>query len=390
MEYINIIDKLKLLFELVTGNYLFIAVLVISLVTFIINRFKLINNKKAGLVITLTFVLCFSIILFFNSGTLFKTFDDISNLVFRNIYFPSIYVYVGIILISNVILIMSILSKNISKVYKNINLVSSFVINFLLLILLNTIGSKEIDILSTTSLYTNNYVVSLIELTTSGFILWMMILLLISIINSVLLYIDSKNMVEEPVEAVEPSINRIELDVNNKQLEEKPVINNTPVMNTYSNNSNNYAYVYPADAQVKKMNNIIEVDNTPKKVQDVTPVTTSYGYAFNDLVKRDNTKLEEVKKVSSIDDLMNIKPVMSSNVSVQNVSYNNSLNTATSVQDKYTKEDYQLFYRMLNAVKENNNGSSIVSMDDALSVNLLNKFSIKEYNLYKKMLQDVR
>ena len=173
MKYINIIDKLKLLFELISGNYLFIGILVISLILFIINKFKIINSKKTGLLITLTFILSFSIILFYSSNTLFKTFDNIANLIFKNIYFPSIYVYIGIILITNIILIMSILSKNISKIYKKINIGTSFVLNFLLLILLNTIGSKEIDILSLNSLYTNKYIVTLIELTTSTFIIWM-------------------------------------------------------------------------------------------------------------------------------------------------------------------------------------------------------------------------
>jgi hypothetical protein len=65
-------------------------------------------------------------------------------------------------------------------------------------------------------------------------------------------------------------------------------------------------------------------------------------------------------------------------------------NETERVKDKYTKEDYKLFYDILNQVRANNDGKSIVTMDDALSVNLLNKFSIKQYNLYKKMLEDIR
>ena len=61
-----------------------------------------------------------------------------------------------------------------------------------------------------------------------------------------------------------------------------------------------------------------------------------------------------------------------------------------NIEHKYTKEDYKLFYDMLNQVKADNDGKSIITMDDALSVNLLNKFSIRQYNLYKKMLEDVK
>ena len=383
MKYINIIDKLKLLFELISGNYLFIGILVISLILFIINKFKIINSKKTGLLITLTFILSFSIILFYSSNTLFKTFDNIANLIFKNIYFPSIYVYIGIILITNIILIMSVLSKNISKIYKKINIGTSFVLNFLLLILLNTIGSKEIDILSLNSLYTNKYIVTLIELTTSTFIIWMMSLLLISIINSILIYMDNKEMQEKPVLQVNPSINRVELDIKEEELEPKtapiPAIN-TPVLesiplSTISNNNSN----------IKKLENILEVKEKNSYTFENTPkISTNNGYYLNDLVKKTNNNLEEVKNTNSINDLLNIKPI------VPNAKVNNNIELETNKQYKYTKDEYKLFYRMLNTVKEYNNGNSIVTMDDALSVNLLNKFTIKEYNLYKKMLQDVR
>ena len=110
MEYLNILDKMGLLWKLVSNNYLFIAILAISMTVFIINRLKLINNKKMGLIITLSFVLGFTIILFYNSNSLFKMFDNIFNMIFRNIYFPSLYVYIAIILITNIILILSIVS----------------------------------------------------------------------------------------------------------------------------------------------------------------------------------------------------------------------------------------------------------------------------------------
>ena len=383
MKYINIIDKLKLLFELISGNYLFIGILIISLILFIINKFKIINSKKTGLLITLTFILSFSIILFYSSNTLFKTFDNIANLIFKNIYFPSIYVYIGIILITNIILITSVLSKNISKIYKRINIGTSFVLNFLLLILLNTIGTKEIDILSLNSLYTNKYIVTLIELTTSTFIIWMMSLLLISIINSILIYMDNKEMKEKPVLQVNPSINRVELDIKEEELEPKtapiPAIN-TPVLesiplSTISNNNSN----------IKKLENILEVkEKNSYTFENTHKISTNNGYYLNDLVKKTNNNLEEVKNTNSINDLLNIKPI------VPNTKVNSNIELETNKQYKYTKDEYKLFYRMLNTVKEYNNGNSIVTMDDALSVNLLNKFTIKEYNLYKKMLQDVR
>lgn len=378
MKYINIIDKLKLLFELITGNYLFIGILVISLILLIINKFKIINNRKTGLIITLIFILSFSIILFFNSNTLFKTFDNIANLIFKNIYFPSIYVYIGIILITGVILIISVLSKNIPKIYKKINISTSFVLNFLLLILLNTIGSKNIDILSVNSLYTNNYIVTLIELTTSIFIIWMMSLLLISIINSLLLYIDNKSMEEEPVVQIDPSINSVELNITEEELEQKkipsiniPVLESVPLA-SITNNQN-----------IRRIDNIVEVKDKAIN-NNVEKINTNNGYYLNDLVKRANNNLEEIKNNANLNTLQNIKPIMPT------TNLNNTIEIETNKINKYTKDEYKLFYRMLNTVKENNNGNSIVTMDDALSVNLLNKFTIKEYNLYKKMLQDVR
>jgi hypothetical protein len=374
MEYLNILEKLKLLFELVSKNYLFIAVLAISLTVFIINKLKLINTRKMGLIITLTFVLCFSIILFYNSSSLFKVFDNISNLIFRNIYFPSIYVYIAVILISNSILIMSVSSKKMTKLYKNINITVAFIINFLFLILINTIGSNDIDILSTTSMYTNNYFVSLIELTTSMFILWMISILTISIINSLLILVNNKKLEEEPVKTIDTSLNTLELEVNPSNEKELEV-------ETHPLNANSKVVMAISEADIKP------IDNTTNKIEDIKPNT---GFAFNDFIKKDNILLDELKTNNNgIDKLMSIKPIEPVVVKEDNKEDTFKIITDKK-EEKYTKEDYKLFYDMLNQVRANNNGKSMVTMDDALSVNLLNKFSIKQYNLYKKMLEDIR
>ena len=415
MEYLNILDKMGLLWKLVSNNYLFIAILAISMTFFIINRLKLINNKKMGLIITLSFVLGFTIILFYNSNSLFKLFDNIFNMIFRNIYFPSLYVYIAIILITNIILILSIVSTNMSKLYKNINKGMAFAINFLLLILINTVGSNDIDILSSNSMYTNNYFVTLIELTTSVFILWMLVLLIISIINSILLIIENKKMGSEAVEMNDIcDVNKLEVSINeqdiNKNLEVHPLYKDSKVVTSV------------IDVKDKLIDdtssNVISNNDVDKKVLKVENINNSIN--FNDFVKKENVRLDSLRNDDSnngLNVLMNMKPVIVSDrkekVIDKKIDENNYIpefnklvekqeekkldlgvimnsKASENIEHKYTKEDYKLFYDMLNQVKADNDGKSIITMDDALSVNLLNKFSIRQYNLYKKMLEDVK
>ena len=415
MEYLNILDKMGLLWKLVSNNYLFIAILAISMTVFIINRLKLINNKKMGLIITLSFVLGFTIILFYNSNSLFKMFDNIFNMIFRNIYFPSLYVYIAIILITNIILILSIVSTNMSKLYKNINKGMAFAINFLLLILINTVGSNDIDILSSNSMYTNNYFVTLIELTTSVFILWMLVLLIISIINSILLIIENKKMGSEAVEMNDIcDVNKLEVSINeqdiNKNLEVHPLYKDSKVVTSV------------IDVKDKLIDdtssNVISNNDVDKKVLKVENINNSIN--FNDFVKKENVRLDSLRNDDSnngLNVLMNMKPVIVSDrkekVIDKKIDENNYIpefnklvekqeekkldlgvimnsKASENIEHKYTKEDYKLFYDMLNQVKADNDGKSIITMDDALRVNLLNKFSIRQYNLYKKMLEDVK
>jgi hypothetical protein len=306
---------------------------------------------------------------------------------------------------------MSIVSKNINKTYKNINLFLSFIINFLFLILINTIGNDEIDILSQTSMYTNNYFVSLIELTTSLFILWLMILLLISIIKSILSLIDNKKLELEPVKVINPTLNTIELDFNNNNDDLEGV-------ETHPINPDSNTVMIINDIDSKQADDDINVEINKNIPADKV---VNQGFDFNDFIKKDNILLDELKtNKTGLDKLMSIKPIKpvedNNYVNLNPNTINNNFinpvleendsrldiekiipsinvsneNETERVKDKYTKEDYKLFYDILNQVRANNDGKSIVTMDDALSVNLLNKFSIKQYNLYKKMLEDIR
>lgn len=369
MEYLNIFEKLKLLFSLISNNYLFIVLLVLFVILFIVNKIKLINTKKTILLIILSFVIAFSTILFFNSENLFKTFDNISNLIFKNIYFPSLYVYIGIILIANIILLLSLFSRNMDKLYKNINIIASFGINFLCLMLINVIGSESVDILSTTSLYTNNYVVSLIELTTGLFIVWMIGLFIINFINYMVVMIDNKNFNRESVSVMDNSINMVELDVNEDS--------------SLSCNNDQLASCFLNDNSLEiEANNIKEIDNTSSNTMDnINEVN------FNDFVKKENVLLTELRHTNNdISTLMNVKPIMPSS---QSIIIDNSNNAEKNEKlNKYTKEDYKLFNDILNTVRMSNH-NKVITMDDALNINLLNRFSLQQYNLYKRMLKDI-
>lgn len=199
MRYLTLLEKLKILID-VLMTYKFVLVLIaIMLVLTILFIFKKLSNKKYTILMSLSILLTLIISIIGNYKILFKTFDNFTTIFFSGIYFPSIYIYLGVLLVVAVAFITSILSTKKKKVYKIINSIAFILNNIFFIIVLNIIAKNSINVFEISSLYTNSSLVAILELNMGLFILWIVSLIVAYITNTICDKITSKKTIKEEI-----------------------------------------------------------------------------------------------------------------------------------------------------------------------------------------------
>ena len=171
MTYLSIIEKLKILFNMMLDNKLVlifsIAISAISLLYFI----KVISYKKSISLILIALIITLITSISTNYKVLSKTFDNFMTILFSNIYFPSIYVYLVILLISMIVFIVSLFNTILKKSYKIVNNIFFIMNSILFIIIINIIAKNKLDVFSNT-MYSNINLVSILEINMIIFLLW--------------------------------------------------------------------------------------------------------------------------------------------------------------------------------------------------------------------------
>lgn len=185
MTYLSLFEKLRILFDLLLNFKVVLVLVLLLLVLTFIYTIKKISSRKYILLVLLLLLIMFIISIIKNYEILSNTFDNFTTIFFSNIYFPSIYVYIGILTISLIIFITSILNRKRRKIYKIINSSLFIINNILLIILLNIIAKNKIDVFSISSVYTNKSLVAILEISTGLFIVWILVVLVIYLTNSI-------------------------------------------------------------------------------------------------------------------------------------------------------------------------------------------------------------
>ena len=197
----NIIEKLQIFMNLITNSQLLMGTIVLIVLSVLLFLNKQINNKKLFRVVLLINIGAFLIMVFFNSEQLITMYNSIIDKIFMNFYFPSVEVYLFILLFMFVVLFVSIFNIKMKKSYKVTNIITFFTFFYLFLMLLNIIITNNLNIFDISSIYTNKEAVAILELSTLVYALWLIILLIISISNTVYAYIlnRKKNKINQDV-----------------------------------------------------------------------------------------------------------------------------------------------------------------------------------------------
>lgn len=455
MSYLSIVEKFKILFDMILDVkfiFIFLGVLVIATFLYLIKK---INNRKYIMIITLSLLLILGIDIVINYKELAEVFDNFMTIFFSNIYFPSVYVYVGTLLIVAIAFITSMFNKMLNKIYKIINGVTFVMNNILLVIILNIIAKNKIDVFTPNELYTNINLVAVLEISIGLFVLWVLSLIVVYTtsvicdrignkrrefvtcdINSDVAGIDitkdtsSYNNVLTPVEAVsevkEPSIVTYEIESNNVEPEVIEEVSNVDTNvgtdDVKENNSNVVTFddILNGRIPVNYYENVLSVDehdivnpqevfeNKYKEYKEKSNIE-SFQDIVNDanedkvvIIKnnkaKDNLRINTVT-LDSLEDKNDIVDTMvtsesSGNENISEVT--NELDNTGKIdvvtsneeirKDSYSLDDYKKFIAMLGELKDFTNSNN-VSIDDAVTISLINNYSIDDCLKFKEILE---
>lgn len=455
MSYLSIAEKFKILFDMILDFkfiFIFLGVLVIATFLYLIKK---IDNRKYIMIITLSLLLILGIDIVINYKELAEVFDNFMTIFFSNIYFPSVYVYVGTLLIVAIAFITSMFNKMLNKIYKIINGITFVMNNILLAIILNIIAKNKIDVFTPNELYTNINLVAVLEISIGLFVLWVLSLIVVYTtsvicdrignkrrefvtcdINSDVEGIDitkdvpSYNNVLTPVDAVsevkEPSIVTYEIESNNVEPEVIEEVSNVDTNvgtdDVKENNSNVVTFddILNGRIPVNYYENVLSVDahdivnpqevfeNKYKEYKEKSNIE-SFQDIVNDanedkvvIIKnnkaKDNLRINTVTldsledKNDTVDTMVTSESSGNENISevtneldntgkIDVVTYNEEIK-----KDSYSLDDYKKFIAMLGELKDFTNSNN-VSIDDAVTISLINNYSIDDCLKFKEILE---
>lgn len=455
MSYLSIVEKFKILFDMILDFkfiFIFLGVLVIATFLYLIKK---IDNRKYIMIITLSLLLILGIDIVINYKELAEVFDNFMTIFFSNIYFPSVYVYVGTLLIVTIAFITSMFNKMLNKIYKIINGITFVMNNILLTIILNIIAKNKIDVFTPNELYTNINLVAVLEISIGLFVLWILSLIVVyttSVIcdrignkrrefviydtNSDVEGIDitkdtsSYNNVLTPVKVVsevkEPSIVTYEIESNNVEPEVIEEVSNVDTNvgtdNVKENNNNVVTFddILNGRIPVNYYENVLSVDehdivnpqevfeNKYKEYKEKSNIE-SFQDIVNDanedkvvIIKnnkaKDNLRINTVTldsledKNDTVDTMVTSESSGNENISEVTNELDNTgkIDVVTSNEeirkDSYSLDDYKKFIAMLGELKDFTNSNN-VSIDDAVTISLINNYSIDDCLKFKEILE---
>ena len=180
MANFSFADKMKILFNTILSTPFFSLSAIIGLILAILMIVDIIKHKKIRkryYIAAWFFIFIFIVTKY--SKVIPKLLDNLINQIFMALYFPSIGVYMFLLIIINIGFIYCLV-KNIHKSYKILTGIISIIMDLLFVLIINLLLDNNIDITSEITLYTNSKLLVLLELSTALFVSWILLIIFIS------------------------------------------------------------------------------------------------------------------------------------------------------------------------------------------------------------------
>lgn len=424
MTYTSILEKILLLINMISSSWIYISFIILNTIFIILLLCKKLSVKLTLLFSFLTTKLLLTYTIITNYKEVSSLVSTITDNLFTNIYFPSAYTYLFILITINLISILFLANPKTTKTYKAISLTGSSIINFILILILEVISKNKIDIFAKQSLFTNTSLVSLLELSINIYILTLIGLSANFIINTLTERISLKREAKEPAPStVSANVVSNTLTIEEPAItpEEVPAPKEEPVHAIDTNNNYDYKFIPSFTATPEPIMNITPevkpvMDIMPEIKAEIKPVVeptviaptpepATYGYNFKEdtfdlsafIPRKQPVKPINVVENTSIENTLENTSTNINNNILLNQIINNELPVVTKEEDKqaalleekkntYTLNDYRIFNKMLKDIREHNQSSSM-TIDKDLEYRLITKYSTETFNRFKTMLK---
>ena len=313
MQNYSLFEKIGILFSIIKTSPLFIVSFIIGIILITMMFLDLKTTKKIRE--KLLIVIWISVMIFIGiryCNYLIKISDNLVEEIFTAIYFPNIAIYTIIIITVNIALIIGLLKKKMTTSYKVANVFTTVVIDFLFILILETIIKNKIDVYETLTVYSNKDLLTLIELSSGMYTAWLFVVALIRIVE--------KSMPEEKIveeEIKEPE--KIEIPISCDLVYESPKYNSyehdyVPRENQVSYDTYDYTgiffqkpseYLESIEPVKVEQNEQSIISNAVSKIDDSYIDTSISNQEINDKsfnIKNKLSNLFESKKVDASND----------------------------------------------------------------------------------------
>ena len=181
MRDFSLIEKINMLMNIIISNPLFLFCSMIGVAVFIFYIISIKKDRKVNKWIFIcVWIILLIILLFKYNKIMLSLIDNLFDSVFTTLYFPSLSIYITILLISNFSFFYSIFSRKISSINKNLNFISALILNILLILIIDIVNTKNINIHEELTFFSDPDLLVLMQLSSAVFTSWILLSLLIS------------------------------------------------------------------------------------------------------------------------------------------------------------------------------------------------------------------
>ena len=201
-------EKMKTLFDTVLSSPFFIFLIVffvlLGIVLFDTIKYEKRKIKKAYVVI---YILIFVAIIIKYNTSLIQLLDYLVSNIFIIVYYPNFAIYILMILISNILVLRAVFKRNMPRTIKIINIVFYCLKMYLMVLILDNMTINNIDVYSLSSIYSNNNLTMLVEISSLIFFVWIILLFIIWLVDkltNIILKKDEKTEIIKQVKITKP------------------------------------------------------------------------------------------------------------------------------------------------------------------------------------------
>ena len=173
---LSLFEKMKIIFELLFSSFMFIELFFLFLLLFLLVVVNMkVKNKVIPIFLTIFFAISVLVLVIYHFSYVATCLDTFIMKVMDYYYFPSTVVFFFLFIVAILIFIYTIFSKKLLTWKKIFNYSFMTIIFLLFSMFVGTANIQNIDLSDVVSLYQNDQILSVVQLSNLIFLCWIMI-----------------------------------------------------------------------------------------------------------------------------------------------------------------------------------------------------------------------